>query len=149
MKTPEQINDLRKRVLAGEDVSPDEYREIIQAYRAQRLGAVTASAPKTVARAASPNPQLRSTLTRSWPASAWARVPRSRPCPANFHSQSFWTIPPYRPLKNAPWIGTTPPSATSPTRGRISTFTPAGPTRQGWKPLAGPSTTVGKTRKRP
>ena len=53
MKTPEQINYLRKRVLAGEDVSPDEYREIIQAYRAQRLGAVTASAPKTIARAAS------------------------------------------------------------------------------------------------
>ena len=53
MKTPEQINDLRKRVLAGEDVSPDEYREIIQAYRAQRLGAVTASAPKTTAPAAS------------------------------------------------------------------------------------------------
>ena len=53
MKTAEEINDLRKRILNGEDVSADEYREIIRSYRAQRLGAVTASAPATKARAAS------------------------------------------------------------------------------------------------
>ena len=53
MKTAEEINDLRKRILNGEEVSADEYREIIRSYRAQRLGAVTASAPATKARAAS------------------------------------------------------------------------------------------------
>ena len=53
MKTAEEINDLRKRILNGEDVSADEYREIIRSYRAQRLGAVTASAPAAKAKAAS------------------------------------------------------------------------------------------------
>ena len=53
MKTAEEINDLRKRIPNGEEVSADEYREIIRSYRAQRLGAVTASAPATKARAAS------------------------------------------------------------------------------------------------
>lgn len=52
LPTAEELNDLRKRVLAGEDFPAEEYRKIIQAYRANRLGAVAASAPKTKARAA-------------------------------------------------------------------------------------------------
>lgn len=36
--TPERLNDLRKRVLAGDDVSVDEYRELIAALRQKRSG---------------------------------------------------------------------------------------------------------------
>lgn len=53
LATAEELNDLRKRVLAGEEFPAEEYRKIIQAYRANRLGAGTASAPKTRAKAAS------------------------------------------------------------------------------------------------
>lgn len=52
LPTAEELNDLRKRVLAGEEFPAEEYRKIIQAYRANRLGAVAASAPKTKAKAA-------------------------------------------------------------------------------------------------
>ena len=53
LATAEELNDLRKRVLAGEDFPAEEYRKIIAAYRANRLGAVAAAAPKAVARATS------------------------------------------------------------------------------------------------
>ena len=53
MKTAEEINDLRKRVLAGEEFSAEEYTEIIKEYRAARLAGVSASAPRTKAKAAS------------------------------------------------------------------------------------------------
>lgn len=36
--TPEQLNDLRARVLAGQDVSVDEYRTLIMSLRQQRSG---------------------------------------------------------------------------------------------------------------
>lgn len=52
LATAEELNDLRKRVLAGEEFPAEEYRKIIAAYRANRLGAVTASAVKTKAKAA-------------------------------------------------------------------------------------------------
>jgi hypothetical protein len=52
LATAEELNDLRKRVLAGEEFPAEEYRKIIAAYRANRLGAVAAAAPKAVARAA-------------------------------------------------------------------------------------------------
>ena len=52
LATAEELNDLRKRVLAGEDFPAEEYRKIIAAYRANRLGAVTAAAPKAKAKAA-------------------------------------------------------------------------------------------------
>lgn len=53
LPTAEELNDLRQRVLAGEEFPAEEYRKIIQAYRANRLGAVAAAAPKTKAKAAS------------------------------------------------------------------------------------------------
>lgn len=51
LATADELNDLRKRVLAGEEFPAEEYRKIIAAYRANRLGAVTAAAPKAKARA--------------------------------------------------------------------------------------------------
>lgn len=42
----ERLNDLRQRVLAGEDVSTDEYREIIQSLRSKRMGDLQESAEK-------------------------------------------------------------------------------------------------------
>lgn len=65
LPTAEQLNDLRQRVLAGEEFPADEYRKIIQAYRANRLAGVTAAAPKAKAKAASAakaTPQDLSTL---------------------------------------------------------------------------------------
>lgn len=53
LHTAEELNDLRRRVLSGEEFPADEYRKIIAAYRANRLGAVSAAAPKTKAKAAS------------------------------------------------------------------------------------------------
>ena len=47
----EELNDLRKQVLDGKEFSVEEYKQIIQSYRAARLGAVTASAEKTRAKA--------------------------------------------------------------------------------------------------
>lgn len=51
MKTAEDLNDLRKRVLAGEEFSAEEYTEIIREYRAARLAGVSAAAPRTKAKA--------------------------------------------------------------------------------------------------
>lgn len=53
LATAEELNDLRKRVLSGEEFPAEEYRKIIQAYRANRMGAVAAAAPKAKAKAAS------------------------------------------------------------------------------------------------
>ena len=50
--TAEQLNDLRQRVLAGEEFSAEEYRKIIRSYRASRETAVEKAAPKVQARAA-------------------------------------------------------------------------------------------------
>ena len=52
LPTAEQLNDLRARVLAGEEFKAEEYSRIIAAYRAHRMGAVAAAAPKTKAKAA-------------------------------------------------------------------------------------------------
>lgn len=53
MLDADKLNDLRQRVLAGEELSTEQYTQVIQAYRAQRLGAVSAGAEKTKAKAAS------------------------------------------------------------------------------------------------
>lgn len=52
LATVDELNDLRQRVLAGEEFSSEEYSKIIQSYRANRLAAVTSSAVKTRAKAA-------------------------------------------------------------------------------------------------
>jgi hypothetical protein len=54
MTTPEQLNDLRQRVLAGQDVSIEEYALLIQSLRARRSGEVTASAERKAAASKSP-----------------------------------------------------------------------------------------------
>lgn len=51
MTEAERLNDLRQRVLAGEDVSTDEYKEIIQSLRSKRTGDITASAEKKATKA--------------------------------------------------------------------------------------------------
>lgn len=51
MTESERLNDLRQRVLAGEDVSLDEYREIIQSLRAKRTGDITDAAAKKATKA--------------------------------------------------------------------------------------------------
>lgn len=51
MKTADELNDLRKRVLAGEEFDADSYREIIRSYRASRFAGVSAAAPKVKAKA--------------------------------------------------------------------------------------------------
>ncbi len=51
MTEAERLNDLRQRVLAGEDVSLEEYREIIQSLRAKRTGDLVDSAAKKAAKA--------------------------------------------------------------------------------------------------
>ena len=51
MKTAEELNDLRKRVLAGEEFSREEYAEIVKSYRAARATGVANAAPKTKAKA--------------------------------------------------------------------------------------------------
>ena len=53
MLSVEELNDLRQKVLAGVEFPPEEYKRIIQAYRATRLGAVTAGAEKTKAKVVS------------------------------------------------------------------------------------------------
>lgn len=53
MLDSDKLNDLRQRVLAGEELSTAEYSQVLQAYRAQRLGAGAASAEKTRAKVAS------------------------------------------------------------------------------------------------
>ena len=49
MTEAERLNDLRQRVLAGEDVTIEEYTEIIQSLRAKRNGDLVASAEKKAA----------------------------------------------------------------------------------------------------
>lgn len=51
MTEAERLNDLRQRVLAGEDVSVDEYREIIQSLRNKRMGDLQESSAKKTAKA--------------------------------------------------------------------------------------------------
>lgn len=41
-----RITDLRRRVLAGEDVKPDEYRSVLDLIRQNRVSAAAASAAK-------------------------------------------------------------------------------------------------------
>jgi predicted DNA-binding protein (UPF0278 family) len=50
--TPEQINDLRQRVIRGETVSEDELREAITALRNNRFAANTAAIAKAEKRSA-------------------------------------------------------------------------------------------------
>lgn len=45
-KTVDELNDLRQRVLAGEDFLAEEYREILRSYRAARLVGVAAASRK-------------------------------------------------------------------------------------------------------
>lgn len=45
--TPEQLNDLRQRVLAGQDVAVDEYRTLIMSLRQQRSGDIEKAATRT------------------------------------------------------------------------------------------------------
>jgi hypothetical protein len=52
--THEQLNDLRQRVLAGQDVSIEEYAAIIQSLRARRTGDVEAAVAKKASRTKSP-----------------------------------------------------------------------------------------------
>lgn len=52
MLDAQQLNDYRQRILAGEDISVDEYTEIIRNYRLTRGAAVATAAPKTKAKAA-------------------------------------------------------------------------------------------------
>jgi len=49
--THEALNDLRSRVLNGEDVSVEEYAQLIAAQRAIRAGAVTSAAERKAATA--------------------------------------------------------------------------------------------------
>lgn len=50
--TPENLNDLRQRVLAGEDFPAEEYRAILQGYRALRLQGMPAAHEKAKAKTA-------------------------------------------------------------------------------------------------
>lgn len=52
MLNAEQLNDYRQRILAGEDIPVEEYKQIILAYRNSRGTAVEAAAPKIKAKAA-------------------------------------------------------------------------------------------------
>ena len=52
--THEALNDLRSRVLNGEDVSVEEYAALIAAQRAIRAGAVTSAAEKKAATTKAP-----------------------------------------------------------------------------------------------
>ncbi len=47
MPTAEQLNDLRRRILAGEEVSRDELRESIQALTGERIKAHESEKPKS------------------------------------------------------------------------------------------------------
>lgn len=53
MSTSQRLNDLRARVAAGEEVSDEEYTEIIAALRAERMTAAQPrgkAAPKSTAK---------------------------------------------------------------------------------------------------
>ena len=54
--THEALNDLRSRVLNGEDVSVEEYRELIAAQRQKRSGDVVAAATREAAAGKAPKP---------------------------------------------------------------------------------------------
>lgn len=49
--TPDTINDLRRRILAGEDIPPAELAEAILALRTARTGATIARAERAAAKA--------------------------------------------------------------------------------------------------
>jgi len=51
MTESERLNDLRQKVLAGEEVSLDEYKEIIQSLRSKRTGDLVDSAAKKATKA--------------------------------------------------------------------------------------------------
>lgn len=50
--TIDELNDLRRRQLAGEELTEDEYRYFIRSYRAIRRGVVDTAAPKIERKAA-------------------------------------------------------------------------------------------------
>lgn len=52
----DNLNDLRQRVLAGENIPPEEYAEIIASLRAKRLGDVTISSEKKASAAKAKKP---------------------------------------------------------------------------------------------
>lgn len=54
----EALNDLRRRVLAGEDVPVEEYAALIQSLRARRAGDVAASAEKKSSKKKSSSPAV-------------------------------------------------------------------------------------------
>lgn len=54
--THEALNDLRNRVLSGQDVSVEEYAALINAQRQKRTGDVTAAAVKKAATGRAPKP---------------------------------------------------------------------------------------------
>lgn len=54
----EALNDLRRRVLAGEDVSVEEYAALIQSLRARRAGDVAAFAEKKSSKKKSSSPAV-------------------------------------------------------------------------------------------
>lgn len=58
--THEALNDLRARVLAGEDVTVEEYAELINTQRIIRSGAVVAAAARKAA-----NPKKSSSSTKA------------------------------------------------------------------------------------
>lgn len=66
-KTLDDLNKLRTRVLAGEKFSPEEYREIMRAYREVRKLTVTKAAPaiesKAIASAGKSAPSLTDILS--------------------------------------------------------------------------------------
>ena len=47
MPTADQLNDLRRRILAGEEPSRDELRSAIQTLTGERIAAHAAEKPKT------------------------------------------------------------------------------------------------------
>jgi hypothetical protein len=56
--THEALNDLRSRVLAGEDVSVEEYTTLISSLRQKRTGDVVAAAVKKSAATKPTKPQV-------------------------------------------------------------------------------------------
>lgn len=56
--THEQLNDLRQRVLAGQDVPVEDYAALIQSLRQRRTGEVAASAARNPAAKKSAKPEV-------------------------------------------------------------------------------------------
>lgn len=53
LSTSQRLNDLRARVVSGEEVSPEEYRDIIASIRATRLSAAMPTKTKAKAKSSS------------------------------------------------------------------------------------------------